>query len=225
MGKVNKRIDASSFDFLKQLEKNNNREWFNEHKDTYLDELLKMETFVEVFLDRMKETDLIDTPSGKKAMMRIYRDTRFSNNKTPYKNYWAGGFHRLGARLRGGYYFQFQPGTSFIAGGFWAPNQPDLTLIREEVAFDDEPMRKILEQKKIKTLFGGFKGEQLKTVPRGYNLDHPAADLLRYKQFILRRNFTDKQVFAGDFIDTAIETARALRPFFDYMSDVLVPPR
>jgi len=218
-------IHASSFQFLKELKNNNNREWFTEHKEQYLSELQKIESFAEELLQRMKQHDQIDTMSGKKALSRIYRDIRFSSNKTPYKTSWSGGFHRMGVQRRGGYYFSFQPGgESVIAGGFWGPEPRDLKLIRDEFAFDDKPIRTILALPKIQGFFGGLSGETLKNVPRGYEPSHPAADLVRHKQFILKRKFTDKQVLAKDFIEVAVATMRAFRPFFDYMSHALFVP-
>jgi uncharacterized protein (TIGR02453 family) len=218
-------IHASSFQFLKELKDNNNREWFAEHKERYQGELQKVESFTEALLRRMKQHDQIDTMSGKKALHRIYRDIRFSSDKTPYKTNWSGGFRRMGAQRRGGYYFSFQPGgESIIAGGFWGPVPRDLKLIRDEFAFDDNPIRAILASRDIKTFFGGISGETLKTVPRGYEPNHPAADLVRHKQFILQRKFTDKEVLSKNFIDLAELTMRAFRPFFDYMSHALYVP-
>jgi uncharacterized protein (TIGR02453 family) len=218
-------IHASSFEFLNELKKNNNREWFTEHKLRYQDELKKIEAFAEELLQQLKQHDHIDTISGKKALHRIYRDIRFSSDKTPYKTSWNGGFHRMGAQRRGGYYFSIQPGgQSMVAGGFWGPNPRDLKLIRDEFAFDDKPIRRILGSHEIKRLFGGLSGETLKTVPRGYEKDHPAADLVRLKQFILQRKFTDKEVLAKDFLKEVIATMRAFRPFFDYMSHALYVP-
>jgi uncharacterized protein (TIGR02453 family) len=218
-------IHPSSFQFLRELKKNNNREWFTEHKARYQDELQKIESFAEELLQRMKQHDQIDTLSGKKALSRIYRDIRFSSDKTPYKTNWSGGFHRMGAQRRGGYYFSFQPGgESMIAGGFWGPEPRDLKLIRDEFAFDDNPIRSILGSRTIRNFFGGLSGETLKTVPRGYETSHPAADLIRHKQFILQRKFTDKEVLAKDFIESAVATMRALWPFFDYMSHALYVP-
>jgi uncharacterized protein (TIGR02453 family) len=217
-------IPSSSFQFLKKLKKNNNREWFNANKDVYQRELAGIESFTEGLLDRMKKHDRIETSSGKKALMRIYRDIRFSSDKTPYKTNFGGSFRREGKLLRGGYYFQFEPGNSFIAGGFWGPVPSDLKLIRDELVFDDKPLRKVLASSKVAGVFPGLTGETLTRVPRGYDAASPAADLLKYKQFLLERHFTDAEVLAPDFIDTAVTTMKALKPFFDYMSDILYIP-
>ena len=99
---------------------------------------------------------------AKKSVHRIYRDIRFSKDKTPYKTNWSGNFKRATIYRRGGYYFHLEPGKSFIAGGFWAPNPQDLKRIRDEIAFDDKPLRKILKRKAFITTFGALQGEQVK---------------------------------------------------------------
>lgn len=214
-------IHQSSFDFLKTLKQNNNRDWFNDHKAQYLEELETMEGFADALLTQLNTHDLIETPSGKKSLFRIYRDTRFSNDKTPYKTYWSGSFKRATKQRRGGYYFQIEQGNSFVGGGFWGPEAHDLKRVRDDIAFDPAPLRKILKSKSFTSLFGALEGEQLKKVPRGYDADHEAADLLKYKQFLLIRRFTDKEVISGDFLKEASLTFKGMRPFFDYMSEVL----
>lgn len=214
-------IRPSSFEFLSALKKNNNREWFNEHKARYLEELEQMEQFADALLAELNTHDVIETPSGKKSLFRIYRDTRFSGDKTPYKTYWSGSFKRATKSRRGGYYFQIEQGNSFIGGGFWGPVPEDLKRVRDDIAFDPAPLRKILKSKAFTSLFGTLEGEQLKKVPRGYDADHEAADLLRYKQFLLVRRFTDEEVLNGRFLKEAGLTFKGMRPFFDYMSEVL----
>lgn len=214
-------LPASGFDFLKKVGKNNNRDWFNAHKDLYLRELARVEAFAEALLRLMNQHDVIETPSGKKSLHRIYRDTRFSKEKTPYKTNWSGSFSRATKLRRGGYYFHLEPGNSFIAGGFWGPNPEDLKRIRDEVAYDAAPLRKILKHKTFLSTFGTLQGEQVKTTPKGYQPDDPAIDLLRYKQFVIRRHFSDKEVLSESFLKEANQTFKHMRPFFDYMSEVL----
>jgi len=214
-------IQASSLDFLKKIKKNNNREWFNDHKTEYQQELSFMETFAGQLLKLLNAHDEIETPSGKKRLFRIYRDTRFSSDKTPYKSHWSGAFRRATKYRRGGYYFHIEPGNSFIAGGFWGPAPEDLKRIRDDIAFDPAPVRKILKSKSFVSTFRTLKGDQLKTAPKGYDSSHEAIDLLRHKQFLLIRNFSDKEVVSKEFLKEANLTFKAMRPFFDYMSEVL----
>lgn len=219
--KTSTALPASAFEFLKLVKKNNNRDWFNAHKEKYLAELAHLEKFADALLLEMNKHDVIETPSGKKSLHRIYRDTRFSKEKTPYKTNWSGSFSRAGKQRRGGYYFHIEAGNSFVAGGFWGPNPDDLKRIREELAYDAAPLRKILKSKTFKDSFGQLLGEQIKTTPKGFDANDPAIDLLRYKQFIVKRNFTDKQVLDKTFIKEAAQTFKNMRPFFDFMSEAL----
>lgn len=214
-------ILPSNFEFLKLLKKNNDRDWFNARKERYLKELENLENFADALLIEMNKHDVIETPSGKKSLHRIYRDIRFSKDKTPYNIHWGGGFKRATKLRRGSYYFHFSPGNSFVAGGFWGPETSDLKRIREEFAYDVKPIRKILKSKAFVSTFGNLMGEQIKTTPKGFDPGHEAIDLLRYKQFLLKKSFTDKEVMAPDFLKKINETFRAMRPFLDYMSEAL----
>lgn len=214
-------IPASSLDFLKLLKENNNREWFNARKDEFSEQQSFIEQFADGLLLELNTHDVIETASGKKSLHRIYRDTRFSKEKIPYKNNWSGSFKRAAKHRRGGYYFHIEPGNTYVAGGFQQPNAQDLKRIREDVSADPAPLRKILKSKDFVETFGALHGEQVKTSPKGFSIDDDAIDLLRYKQFLLIRRFTDKQVLDNSFLKEADRTFKNMRPFFDYMSDVL----
>jgi len=214
-------IPASSLEFLKVLKENNNRDWFNAHKEEYTEQQLIIETFAEGLLEELNVNDVIETLSGKKSLHRIYRDTRFSKEKIPYKTNWAGNFKRAGKQRRGGYYFHIAAGNSFIGGGFQQPNAQDLKRIREEISLDAAPLRKILSSKSFLDTFETLKGEQVKTTPKGFAADNEAIDLLRYKQFLLIKRFTDEEVLKPSFIKEASQTFKNMRPFFDYMTEVL----
>jgi uncharacterized protein (TIGR02453 family) len=215
------KIEKSSFDFLKDLKKNNDRDWFNANKEKYLKEHERIIRFADDLLLEMNKHDVIETESGKKSLHRIYRDVRFSKDKTPYNSHWGGGFKRASKQRRGSYYFHLSPGNSFIAGGFWGPNPEDLKRIRDEFAYDPAPMRKILANKKFKSVFGNLQGEKIKTTPKGFDSNDPAIDLLRYKQFLLIRKFTDKEVMSPGFVKQVSDTFQLMRPFLNYMSEIL----
>ncbi len=212
------KISKANLDFLKDIKENNNREWFAENKDRYETAHENMKEFANAILVRMQAHDDIE----RLKLYRIYRDVRFSKDKSPYKYYWWAGLRRATAQLRGGYVFSIEPnGESVVGGGFYSPNKEDLKLIRDKIAVDDEPLRKILANKTFKKYFGTLQGNQLKTAPRGYEKDHPAIDLLRYKQFYVHRSFSDASVLRKDYVDKVVETFLALRPYFDHMSEVL----
>ena len=218
---MNSTISPNSIKYLKQLKKNNDRDWFAKNKPEYQTHLIEVEHFANALLNEMNKHDNIETVNGKKSLFRIYRDVRFSKNKAPYKTQWSGHFKRATAALRGGYYFHIEPGNCFVGGGFWGPSPEDMARIRQEIAADDAPLRKIINSKAFKSTFGELFGDQVKSAPRGYAKDHPAIDLLKYTQMILWKKFTDDEALKDDFFKEVNKTFKAMRPFLDYMSVVL----
>jgi uncharacterized protein (TIGR02453 family) len=210
-------ISKSTLEFLSELKKNNNREWFAEHKAEFQIEQKKVKDFYKALEEKLKSHDAID----KVKLFRIYRDVRFSKDKTPYKPHFAGSFSRATNKLRGGYYLRVRPGESFLAGGFWEPNKEDLFRIRKEFEMDDSEIREIISNPTFVKYFGKLEGEALKTAPRGFEKEHPAMDLIRMKQFIVVRNFTDDEVLNANFLEELDKTYKAMRPYFNYMSEVL----
>lgn len=210
-------IESSTIKFLKELTKNNNRDWFQAHKAAYEGALDNIKSMSEAIKKELGKKDLIE----EAKVFRIYKDVRFSKDKTPYKNHFGVHFKRATAERRGGYYLHVEPGGSFVGGGFWEPNPDDLKRIRDEFAFDDKPIRKITSAKNFVKYFGGLHGDELKTAPSGYDRNHPAIDLIRKKQFTVMRKFTDKEVADPKFQKEIVLTFEAMRPFFDYMSDIL----
>jgi uncharacterized protein (TIGR02453 family) len=217
----NKIIRKSTLDFLRNLARNNNRDWFNAHKDHYLLAQENMIGFLDRLLLKLNEHDQIETPSGKKSLYRIYNDVRFSDDKTPYNPRFAGSFKRTKPLLRGGYYFWIKPGASRVGCGFTYPNAEDLRRIRLDIQDNYKDWSKLLNSKSIKTLFGEMQGDKVASAPRGFQKDHPAIDLLRYKQYWFEHDFTDREVLAPDFLNQVNKTFKAIRPFFDHMSEVL----
>ena len=216
------QLSKKLFIFLEKLKANNNRDWFQANKSEYQENHQEMIAFADDLLSKLNEHDIIETVSGKKSLFRIYRDVRFSKDKSPYKTHWSGGFKRATQFRRGGYYFHIQPGgNSMVGGGFWNPNKEDLLRIRKEIATDASELRAILRDQNFVNTFGELEGNQLKRAPKGFDPEHEAIDLLRYKQFIFSRNFTDAEVLEPNFSETLDQCFQAMRPFFDYMSDVL----
>ena len=210
-------IQSSIFHFLRQLKENNNREWFASNKKAFQVEEQLAKAFFTAVYTNLEKIDNLD----KMQVFRIYRDVRFSKDKSPYKNHFSVGFTRTKPMLRGGYYLHIEPGGSFVGGGFWEPNAADLHRIRKEFEMDDAEIRTIVANATFKKFFGELKGEELKTAPKGFDKTHPAIDLIRKKQYLLTRSFSDKEVLAPNFQEEVIATFQAMRPFFDYMSEVL----
>lgn len=210
-------ITNSTFEFLDLLTKNNNRDWFTENKKRFdIENKLVKAFFTEILVD-LEKIDSLD----KMQMHRIYRDVRFSKNKLPYKNHFSVSFDRTKPMLRGGMYLHIENDASFVGGGFWEPNNEDLLRIRKELELDASDLREIIADETFKKIFGTLQGEELKTAPKNFDKTHPNIDLIRKKQYLMTRKFTNKEVLSPNFNAEVVATFAAMRPFFNYMSDVL----
>ncbi len=206
-----------AFEFLTHLKENNNREWFTQHKSEYDIIVKENKVFFNQIYQELQEYDQLKGIH----IFRIYNDTRFSKNKTPYKTNFGVGYSRSKPMLRGGYYIQLEPGNSFVGGGFWGPEAKDLLRIRKEFEISSTEIEKIIADKTFIQYFGELKGDSVKTAPRGFDKNHPAIDLIRKKQFLVMRKFTDTEVLSDNFQKEVLLTLLAMRPFFDYMSEIL----
>ena len=205
------------FPFLKTLNKNNNREWFKEHKSKHDEVKKKVQELSLKLFDILKNDNQLD----KHKVFRIYRDVRFSKNKAPYKTHFGISFHRHKPKYRGGYYLHLEPGASFLGVGFWGPNKDDLFRIRKEIEMDHEHFAKITAEPELFAKWGAMQGEQLKTAPKGFEKDHPGIKHLRFKQFIFIQNIPDSFLKKADFSEWMTSQFNSIRPFLDYMGDVL----
>lgn len=210
-------INKSTLEFLTQLKENNNREWFTENKKRFDSEQKATKTFFTQILTDLEKMDSIE----KMQMHRIYRDIRFSKDKTPYKNHFSVSFDRTKPLLRGGMYLHIENDASFVGGGFWEPNNEDLFRIRKEIELDASELKEIITAKTFVSYFGTLEGDGLKTAPKGFDKTHPDIELIRKKQFVIRRKFSNNEVLSPNFQEEVLATFQAMRPFFDYMSEVL----
>lgn len=205
--------------FLKELKQNNQRDWFHENKSKYQEAELEFKELVENISQHISTHDQLESKGYK--IFRIYKDVRFSKDKTPYNVHRSVSFKRYGESRRGGYYLRVESGNSFLAGGFWGPEPKDLLHIRKQIQMEPERLRKILKSTDYKNYFPGLEGERVKTSPKGFDKEDPAIDLLRYKQFMILHKFSDKEVLSSDFDLKVSDGFRKMRPFFDYMSEIL----
>lgn len=210
-------LKQEHFALLEEIAKNNNKPWFTENKPRIDADFTEVKGFFKSVFDEMAAVDEVELFH----VHRLYRDVRFSKDKTPYKTYFGLHIGRKKPLLRGGYYLNVEPGKSFVGGGFWEPNKDDLLRIRKEIALDDSELREIITNPVFVKAFGGLVGEELKTAPKGFDKEHPAIDLLRKKQFLVMRSFTDEEMIQPGFIKEVIQTFEVMKPFFDYMSEVL----
>ncbi|OMP30724.1 DUF2461 domain-containing protein [Mangrovimonas sp. DI 80] len=206
------------FNFLSQLKENNDRDWFNTHKKEFKTVEKEVKSAYNHMLELLKSHDELDNLK----LFRIYRDVRFSKDKSPYKTHFGGSFQRQKPQLRGGYYLHISPNNeSFIATGFWEPNKEDLFRMRKEFEMDASIMRSIIDAPNFKSVWGELKGDELKSAPRDFNKEDPAIDLIKKKQYIFVKNYTDKEVLSDGFLEDVNQAFKAVRPYFDYMSEVL----
>lgn len=208
---------SSSVSFFKKLKKNNNRDWFTENKPKFKELELEIKAFGEELKDRLNEFDNVD----RFKLFRIYRDVRFSKDKTPFKTHFGLTWHRTKPLYRGGYYLHISPGKNFLACGFWDPNPNDLKRIRKELEYDAKELRDIISSKEFFSVWGNLEGSELKTAPRNFDKNHPDIDLIRKKQFIFSISYSDEEVCEPQFINKLENALKMVRPFTDYMSDIL----
>jgi uncharacterized protein (TIGR02453 family) len=219
------RIDPATFDFLKSLVENNNREWFQANKNLH-DQA--RENVIEFTAELIKKLHLVDPQvdaglDPKKCVLRIYRDIRFSKNKTPYKNNFGVSIPTLGPKPGGAeYYFHITPGKSFIGGGYWMPEVEYLKKIRQEIDYNAHDLKKIIDDAEFKKLFGEFrKQEQLKTVPREYSADNENIELLKLKSFIGWHQMKDKELNKPDAVEYIVKVCSKLYPLNVFLRNAI----
>ncbi len=214
-------ITKHTFDFLLKLRENNTRVWFEANRASYEQSHAEAICFAENVMQELAAFDVLEPRSPRKTLYRIYRDIRFSKDKTPYKVYWGGSYKRAGAARRGGMAFHIEPGNTYIGGGFWGPNKDDLLHIRRQIAADADPLREVLSDKAFQTFFDGLEGQQLKTAPKGFDKSHPDIDLLNYKQFLVRHFYSDEDVLSDDFERQVAQGFANMLPFLEAMTGYL----
>ena len=212
-------ISSSTLQFLKTLEKNNNRDWFNDNKELYLNAKQEVELFIESLIHEVAEFDEeILKIDPKKAVFRIYRDIRFSKNKTPYKKHFGASLGMKKGQKTSGYYLHIEPGKSFLAGGIYNPEPSDLKEIRKEISASGEEFLAILENEKFRNNFRGLSVEQkLQRVPAGFEKDHPMAEHLKLKSFTVSHPVSDEQLLSKDAAKNFAKIFKSMKPLNDFL--------
>ena len=214
--------------FLRSLKRNNNREWFQRHKSIYETQVKKpMESLIEAMATDFARFAPEMVASPKVSAYRIYRDTRFSKDKSPYKTHIAAVFPRsgLGKHEGAGYYLHIAPAELLIGGGLYMPLPEDLNAVRSHIAARPAAFARIVEGREFRRLFGALGGEQLSRVPRGFSPDHVAANYLKHKQFLASRFFDPEVATTPKFYALAVETFQAMLPLIRFLNEPLVRAR
>ena len=212
-------LKNSTLLFLKDLHKNNNREWFNENKDRYRAAHTNVADFVEVLIEEIGKFDEeILRTDAKKALFRIYRDVRFSKDKSPYKtNFGAGLGMGKGNRISG-YYLHIEPGKSFLAGGVYQPDTTVLKEIRKEISINSNEFLSILEQDEFRNNFRGLSVEQkLQRVPVGFEKDDPMAEFLKLKNFIVVHPVSNEALMKENAAKNFAQIYKSIKPLNDFL--------
>ena len=217
-------ISASTISFLKSLKKNNNKPWFDENREKYLEAKYNFEEFVASLLQKMIlfDEDIKDL-LPKNCTFRINRDIRFSKNKTPYKINLSASFNRGGKKsIYAGYYFHLQPGgNSFVGGGLWRPEPVELKKLRQEIDYCFPEFKKIIHATSFKKNYGELEKDQnemLVNVPKGYDKENQAADFLRMKGFVATKNIADNDLTNPKLANEIIQSFKALLPLIKFIN-------
>jgi len=215
-----KMITTSTFDFLSKLKENNNREWFQQHKKEYESVRKEYESFIGDIIPEISLLDpAIGQPALKDCLFRIYRDVRFSNDKSPYKTHFGAFIGKGGRKTNGvGYYIHIEPGQSMIAGGVYQPQPDILKLIRNEIYFNSAEFKHILTDPKFAGFFGALDDfDKMKQSPKDFPADFPEIDLLKYRSYIVFKTLPDKDILKPDFRKDILEIFKAMLPFHVFL--------
>lgn len=215
-------IQESTLDFLRNLEANNNRAWFLTNKDWYENE---KETFTSFCGEVLKGITVFEPSfhftTAKDCVFRINRDIRFSADKKPYKNNFSAAFGE-GGRKSGkiDYYLQVQDHETILGGGMWQPSSDNLSRFRQEIDYNPQLLKGIINDEKFRIHFPDIHGQILKTKPKGYTIDHPDIDLLKYKEMFFVKKFSNNDVLSINFVDLLIEHCIVLKPYLDFLNNI-----
>jgi uncharacterized protein (TIGR02453 family) len=209
--------------FLRGLKKNNNKAWFEAHRPAYEDAKSRFEAFVDELIAGLDKVEELRGVTAKDSVMRIFRDVRFSKDKSPYRTSMAAAIGPGGKKsslLK--YYIHLEPdNASMVAGGMHMPESGQLTRFRDTIGRDATRFKRIVNAPEFKRYFGTLEGEKLKTAPQGFARDHPEIELLRLKEVVAIHHLSDKDVLAPKFPEQAVQAFTAMKPFLDYLNSVI----
>lgn len=214
-------ITRTSFDFLNKLKQHNNRPWFEKNRDLYENARAEYILFVTKLLEGIRKIERIPEKEPVKYVQRIYRDIRFSKDKTPYKTHFSSIIDRGPEFKFCPVYLQIQPGRSMIGGGIWDPPAENLKKVRQEIDYNSQGLKKIINAKDFQNYFGKISGSKLSRPPKGYDAENPNIELLKFKQLYVQRDFDDDLVLSKHFIPEILKTYKAALPFLKFFDQAL----
>jgi uncharacterized protein (TIGR02453 family) len=218
-------LQAATLRFLKDLKKNNNKTWFEKNKDNFLAAKEDMERFAGLLIEALGRKDpAIATLQPKDCVFRIYRDVRFSKDKTPYKPNMGVFFNRGGKKApTAGYYFHCVPGQNRLGGGLWMPMAPELNKVRQEIDYNFAEWTAIVNHRTFKALFpkGLIDGESLSRPPKGYDESNPAIEYLKKRSFVVITTLKDAELQSKTLVKTVLKIFGGMKPFIDFLNNAM----
>lgn len=219
-------LQSSTIKFLKDLKKNNNKPWFDTHRNEYEKAKNDFERFIGEVIDRHGKSDTtIKSLVAKNCLFRINRDVRFSKDKSPYKTNFGASINKGGKKaMTAGYYFHLEPGQCFTGGGIWMPMPEDLKKVRQEIDYNLPEFRKIIGSKKFKSVYGDISRDaeySLSRVPKGYDPDNPAAEYLKLKSYLAMINIKDSELTSKELLKKTVISFGALQPLVEFINHAI----
>jgi len=216
-------LTKKTIQFLKDLKKNNNREWFAANKSRYEEAKTEFENFLDTLIPKLAKFDKsIANLKAKNCVFRIYRDVRFSKDKSPYKTHFGAhitsGGKKSEIHSKAGYYIHVEVGDAMLAGGAYLPPTEWLNAIRQEINYNANDFKKILNSAEFKKYFGKMEGEKLVKAPKGYEPNHPEIELLKHKSFLATHKISEKELLSKDFLSHTVKVFKALEPFDNFLN-------
>ncbi|MCO5292285.1 MAG: DUF2461 domain-containing protein [Chitinophagaceae bacterium] len=217
-------LQKSTLEFLTQLRTNNNKTWFDAHRQEYQNARADFANFVDNIITEVSKKDhSIQHLKSKDCMFRINRDIRFSKNKEPYKTNF-GAFLAAGGKKSplAGYYFHLEPGLSFAGGGLWMPAAEPLQKVRQEIDYNLFDFKKIIKNKTFKEIYGELtaeNGQKLTRVPKGYEADNPAAEYLKFKSFVVMKGISDAELTSENLTKNILKAFYTLQPLIYFLNE------
>jgi uncharacterized protein (TIGR02453 family) len=209
----------AALDFLRALRDNNDRGWLEANRPRYEEARASFEALVAELIAKFDAVDDLGGVAPKECIFRLNRDLRFSKDKTPYKTAMGAVLGPGGRKSKvRSYYLHIEPdGRSMLAGGLYDPSPAELGKVRQALAEDAGPLRKILAARGFREHFGRLSGDALKTAPQGFPKDHPEIELIRMKQFLAVEPLADEEAASGDLVPRALKAYAAMKPLLAYL--------
>jgi uncharacterized protein (TIGR02453 family) len=217
------QIEKSTMQFLSDLKKHNEREWFAANRKRYEDARKNFTDLIQAVINEITTFDpILKGLEAKSCIYRINRDIRFSNDKSPYKSHFGAFILRGGNKNMhslAGYYIHVEPDNSMIAGGAYMPPTSRLSVVREKIDEQGNDLMKIISNKEFVRYFGELEGEKLKTAPKGYPKDHKYIELLKFKSFLATKLISNAEVLQKNYFSDIISGCRTMKPLIDFLND------